>query len=29
MSGGWMPWGQEPKKGAAHRDSPWGAASTL
>jgi len=24
-----MPWGQEPKKGAAHRDRLWGAASTL
>jgi hypothetical protein len=25
--GWWMPWGQKPKKGAAHRDRPWGAAS--
>ena len=25
--GGWMPWGQKPKKGAAHRERPWGAAS--
>jgi hypothetical protein len=27
LGGGWMPWGQEPKKGAAHRDRPRGAAS--
>ena len=27
--GGWMPWGQEPKKGAAHCEKPRGAASTL
>jgi hypothetical protein len=24
---GWMPWGQEPKKGAAHSEMPRGAAS--
>ena len=28
-SGGWMPWGQEPKKGAAHSEMPRGAASML
>ena len=27
--GGWMPWGQEPKKGAAHSEMPRGAASML
>ena len=25
---GWMPWGQKPKKGAAHGDTLRGAAST-
>jgi hypothetical protein len=29
LGGGWMPWGQEPTKGAAHRDRLRGAASTL
>ena len=28
-SDGWMPWGQEPKKGAAHSEMPGGAASML
>jgi len=29
LGGGWMPWGQEPMKGAASGDTPRGAASTL
>jgi hypothetical protein len=29
MGDGWMPWGQEPKKGAAHGETLRGAASTL
>src|SRR6186713_182684 len=29
LGGGWMPWGQEPMKGAAYGETPRGAASTL